>query len=158
MVASGVRTVGAPCGRIGKVALIAAVRMIERKGEKMVERIAELTLREQMEKIPIDNDLSANRYDSEFFHTLHIWDKKGNSYDIVIEKAGVRECVCGKRFIEGSPIEVEPHIFTSCGMNCPECVKIYHTTMKIRERYGTQPNDSSHEPRLEKRGMTEDDG
>ncbi len=45
-----------------------------------------MTVKEQIEKIPISGDYFANRYDTDNTLTLHIWDNEGNSYDIIVPK------------------------------------------------------------------------
>ena len=44
------------------------------------------TIKKQMENIPIRTDYSANRYDTDNTHVIHLWDGEGNSYDIIISK------------------------------------------------------------------------
>lgn len=52
----------------------------------MVERTARLSLKEQLEKIPQQNGLHADRYDDDKHHILHIWSDEGESFDIVAPK------------------------------------------------------------------------
>lgn len=57
----------------------------------MVERTAKLSLKEQLKKIPVTNFASyhGNRYDDDNHYILHVWDDKGNSFDIVARKDGI---------------------------------------------------------------------
>jgi len=43
-------------------------------------------VREQVKAIPEQNFLHADRYDTDTDHTVHLWDDKGNSYDIRVPK------------------------------------------------------------------------
>ena len=40
----------------------------------------------QMRAIPDGSEYHANRYDNDVEYVLHIWDDKGNSYDIRVAK------------------------------------------------------------------------
>lgn len=51
------------------------------------ERTAKLSLKEQLERIPQQNGLHADRYDTDLHHVLHVWDSATEkSYDIVARK------------------------------------------------------------------------
>lgn len=43
-------------------------------------------LKKQILSIPIGTEYSANRYDTDNEHKLHLWDNKGNSFDISFKK------------------------------------------------------------------------
>lgn len=45
-----------------------------------------MKLKDQLLKIPQSTEYRANRYDTDDEYVLHLWNDKGNSYDIRIKK------------------------------------------------------------------------
>lgn len=43
-------------------------------------------LKEQLAKVPIGAEYNANRYDTDDEHVLHLYDEKGQCYDLRVKK------------------------------------------------------------------------
>ena len=52
----------------------------------MIKSRSRIDIQKQLQNIPEGSEYHANRYDTDTSHKLHIWDNKGNSYDIEVSK------------------------------------------------------------------------